>query len=48
MENIMRLDRSEITSKHKITLPFFALDDRLDKIRKKKKQMALNYIFIEQ
>jgi hypothetical protein len=36
MENIMRLDRSEITSKHKITLPFFALDDRLDKIRKKK------------
>ena len=44
----MRLDRSEITSKHKITLPFFALDDRLDKIRKKKKQMALNYIFIEQ
>jgi hypothetical protein len=47
MENIMRLDRSEITSKHKITLPFFALDDRLDKIRKKKK-MALNYIFIEQ
>jgi hypothetical protein len=45
----MRLDRSEITSKHKITLPFFALDDRLDKIiKKKKKQMALNYIFIEQ
>lgn len=44
----MKLNRSEITSKHKITLLFFALDDRLDKLRKKKKQMALNYIFIEQ
>lgn len=34
----MKLNRSEITSKHKITLPFFALDDRLDKLRKKKKK----------
>lgn len=32
----------------RLPLPFFALDDRLDKLRKKKKQMALNYIFIEQ
>jgi hypothetical protein len=45
MENIMRLDRSEITSKHKITLPFFALDDRLDKIRKKKKNGIELYFY---
>lgn len=41
----MRLDRSEITSKHKITLPFFALDDRLDKIRKKKKNGIELYFY---
>nr|QFK69484.1 RNA polymerase alpha subunit [Ixonanthes chinensis] len=33
---------------HKVTLPLFTFHDRLSKIRKKKKEIALNSIFIDQ
>lgn len=33
---------------HKVTLPLFTLHDRLAKLRKNKKEIALKYIFIDQ
>nr|QCW93702.1 RNA polymerase subunit alpha [Alzatea verticillata] len=35
-------------NRHKVTLPFFTFHDRLDKLRKTKKQIALKSIFIDQ
>nr|YP_009669435.1 RNA polymerase subunit alpha [Krameria bicolor]YP_009669519.1 RNA polymerase subunit alpha [Krameria lanceolata]QCW94434.1 RNA polymerase subunit alpha [Krameria bicolor]QCW94518.1 RNA polymerase subunit alpha [Krameria lanceolata] len=35
-------------NKHKESLPLFTFHDRLDKIRKNKKEIALKYIFIDQ
>ena len=35
-------------NQHNVTLPFFPFHDRLAKLRKKKKEIALKYIFIDQ
>nr|UNZ99738.1 RNA polymerase alpha subunit [Mukdenia rossii] len=35
-------------NQHKVTLPLFTFHDRLAKLRKKKKKIALKYIFIDQ
>ena len=35
-------------NQHSLTLPFFPFHDRLAKLRKKKKELALKYIFIDQ
>nr|ACF33385.1 RNA polymerase alpha subunit [Gonystylus bancanus] len=35
-------------SQHKVTLPFFPFHDKLTKLRKKKKEIALKYFFIDQ
>nr|QOJ51495.1 RNA polymerase alpha subunit [Primula annulata] len=35
-------------NKHKVTLPLFTFNDKLVKLKKKKKKIALKYIFIDQ
>nr|YP_009766037.1 RNA polymerase alpha subunit [Amherstia nobilis]QIS96397.1 RNA polymerase alpha subunit [Amherstia nobilis]QVX31029.1 RNA polymerase alpha subunit [Amherstia nobilis] len=35
-------------NQHKVTLPLFTFHDRLDKLRKKKNEIVLKYIFIDQ
>nr|YP_009342794.1 RNA polymerase alpha subunit [Pouteria campechiana]APS85538.1 RNA polymerase alpha subunit [Pouteria campechiana] len=35
-------------NQHKVTLPLFTFHDKLSKLRKKKKKIALKYIFIDQ
>nr|YP_009460115.1 RNA polymerase alpha subunit [Tapiscia sinensis]AUT81254.1 RNA polymerase alpha subunit [Tapiscia sinensis]QOH91768.1 RNA polymerase alpha subunit [Tapiscia sinensis]UQK92786.1 RNA polymerase alpha subunit [Tapiscia sinensis] len=43
-EESLHFDKNQ----HKITLPFFSFHDRLTKLRNKKKEIALKYIFIDQ